>query len=316
MRIGGVTAEQNILLAPMAGVTDTAFRIVCREVGAKGFLYTEMVSAKGLCYGDRKSFELTRVTRPERPAAIQIFGADPLFIAKAVELLCESDADLIDINMGCPMPKITKNGEGSALMLDPARAAAVVRAAAGATKKPVTVKIRKGWDAARANAVEFAKAMEAAGAAMIAVHGRTREQMYGGRADWDVVARVKRAVGVPVVGNGDVFCAGDALRMLEQTGCDGVMIGRGARGNPWIFRGIAGAAARRPAPAERLAVMRRHLILAVAEKGEHTGVLEMRKHLAWYVKGMHGAAAIKNEIFRLTSSAELLCRIDQLGETL
>jgi nifR3 family TIM-barrel protein len=244
-------------------------------------------------------------------------------MAEAASMLCGAfpELDAIDINMGCPMPKVTKNGEGAALMLDARRAAAIVRAVVGAISKPVSVKIRKGWDESNANASEFAKALEGAGASMVCVHGRTRDQMYSGRADWNAIAGVKRAVAIPVVGNGDICTPVDARRMLELTGCDTVMVGRGALGNPWLLRMIANDAmepahepSQAPAFSERKAVMRRHLELAVALKGERTGVLEMRKHLAWYVKGMRNASYMKNAIFKATDADSLERCIDALGE--
>ena len=359
-KIGGQKIKDGVLLAPMAGVTDSAFRIICRELGFMGLMFTEMVSAKGLCYGDAKSYEIAAISDAERPIGIQLFGSEPDIVAGAVELLSENSADFIDINMGCPMPKITKNGEGSALMLDPVRAQAVVKAAVASAAIPVSVKIRKGWDDARVNAVEFAKRMESAGASMIAIHGRTREQMYGRQADWQIIADVKEAVGIPVVGNGDVLNAGDVVRMFRETGCDGVMLGRAVRGNPW-FPKIAEDTARSaqektrsaesalgrqedcsrssedtlrssedsalsafypmfereahyPSIAEKIIVMKRHLELATLKKGDKIGVLETRKHLAWYTKGMRGAAAIRDDINKLTDYREVLRFIDGLAE--
>jgi len=303
-----------------------------------------MVSAKALCYGDAKSFELAKIGALELPAAIQLFGGEPDTVAKAVGLLEQFGACFIDINMGCPMPKVTKNGDGAALMLDPSRARAVVKAAVRAARIPVSVKMRTGWDEGHINAVDFAKRIEDAGASMITVHGRTRAQLYGGLADWDEIARVKRAVSVPVVGNGDVKRAGDAVRMLAETGCDGVMIGRAARGAPWLpadaekaVRADVSSGTGRvahadtrpgappPARAEETsgalskldltAVMKRHLELAVAAKGERAGVLETRKHLAWYIKGVQGAAALRNAIFSLTDYGQVLSYIEQLDMT-
>ena len=338
-----INIQNSVMLAPMAGVADAAFRILCRELikdgdrcdcgvfGGGGFMFTEMVSAKGLCYGDAKSFELARVSDIERPIGIQIFGSEPNFVARAIELLNAYSADLIDINMGCPMPKVTKNGDGAALMLDPARAQAVVKAAVGAAAgKPVSVKIRSGWDEGNVNAVDFAKCMEGAGAAMITVHGRTREQMYGGMADWRIVADVKRAVSIPVVGNGDVCDARSAIEMLAETGCDGVMIGRAIRGKPWLLRDIGAAVARWhrcgskldsiaqnaacPPVSVMINIMKRHLELAVQIKGERMGVLEMRKHMAWYIKGIKGAAALRNELFRLTDYDDILRTIENIPQ--
>ena len=322
----------------MAGVTDGAFRLICRETGFRGLMFTEMISAKGLCYGDIKSFELARITEAEKPVAIQLFGDDPQTVAQAIELLHTYGADQIDINMGCPMPKVTKSGAGSALMLDPRRAQGIVEAAVAASFVPVSVKIRKGWDGDSVNAVDFAKRMEAAGASMITVHGRTRDQMYGGAADWGIITDVKQAVNIPVVGNGDVKCSGDAQRMIRETGCDGVMIGRAVRGNPWLIRNVEisllntgddyskprldakpdqaesmrNALAGAPDQIERKRIIRRHLELSVQFKGEHFGVIEMRKHLSWYTKGVRGAAAVRNELNRLTDYEHIISCIERL----
>ena len=348
MVIGGKKIECDILLAPMAGVADTAFRILCRELGFTGLAFTEMVSVKGLCYRDAKSFELAKINGAEKPVAIQLFGSEPDAFARAAELLGENDADFIDINMGCPMPKITKNGGGAALMLEPGLAGNIVKAAAGASAKPVSVKIRKGWDGDHVNAADFAKRLEDAGASMITVHGRTRDQLYGGKADWKIIEDVKKAVGIPVTGNGDVTDGAGAVKMMRETGCDGVMIGRAARGNPWVLLGASMAAASyglgcaaqtrdctaqaqdRTAQAQnitaqaqdssalardgasRKSVMKRHLELAVLYRGERMGVLEMRKHLAWYIKGVKGASALRDAIFRLTEYDGLLAYIDKL----
>ncbi len=310
IKIGNVELENNIFLAPMAGVTDMPFRILCREQGC-GLVYTEMVSAKGMHYNDEKSFKLTAIAAGEQPAAVQIFGSEPDIMAEIAGRLNSSEAAIIDINMGCPTPKITKNGEGSALMLNPGLAAAIIKKVSAATVKPVTVKIRKGWDQDRVNAVEMAKIAEENGAKAIAVHGRTRDQFYSGSADWEIIARVKEAVSIPVIGNGDVVKPEDAGRLLEQTGCDGVMIGRGAQGNPWIFKKTlhylrTGELLPGPAAEEKISTVIRHMKMLVELKGEHTGVREMRSHIAWYIKGMRNAAATREKIFKLTDKNDII----------
>lgn len=316
MRIGNVELQNNIFLAPMAGITDMPFRVLCKEQGC-GLVYTEMVSAKGMHYNDSKSFKLTEVSRKERPAAVQIFGSDPGIMAGIAEKLEDSEADIIDINMGCPTPKITKNGEGSALLQKPALVAELVKAVAGSTSKPVTVKIRKGWDNGRVNAVEIAAVAEINGAKAVAVHGRTREQFYSGKADWGIIADVKRAVSIPVIGNGDVIRPEDAARMLEVTGCDAVMVGRTAQGNPWIFKRIlhyldTGEILPAPSPEEKINTLLRHMDMLIEVKGEYTGVNEMRKHIAWYIKGMRNAAGVRDKVFRTGSREEVVRLLKEL----
>ncbi|MBQ4341958.1 MAG: tRNA dihydrouridine synthase DusB, partial [Clostridia bacterium] len=279
-----------VVLAPMAGISDFVYRRICVEHGCD-FTYTEMVSAKGLFYGGAKTRELLRVSEAERPCAVQLFGSDPVIVADMIKRIADEFADdicMVDINMGCPMPKITGNGEGSALMLDVPRAAAVMEAAAKASALPVSCKFRKGWDEARANAVEFARAMEASGAALVTVHGRTREQLYHGPADWEVIARVAAAVKIPVIGNGDVDSGEAAVRMLNETGAAGVMVGRAAEGNPFIFDEIRAALDGReyvpPTDYERMCEAVRHAELFLEEKDERL-FPELRKHMSWYTRG-------------------------------
>lgn len=309
MKIGKIQLDNNVFLAPMAGVTDMPFRILCKEQGC-GLVYTEMVSAKGMHYNSEKSFKLTEVDDAEKPAAIQIFGSDPHIMAGITEKLNETDAAIIDINMGCPTPKITKNGEGSALMLNTRLAGEIIRAVVNASVKPVTVKMRKGWDEDSVNAVELAMIAEENGASAVAVHGRTRNQFYSGKADWEIIRRVKEAVSMPVIGNGDIFEPQDAGAMLEQTGCDAVMIGRGAQGNPWIFRRIlyflkTGQVLYEAPFHEKINTIIRHMDMLVELKGERMGTLEMRKHIAWYIKGMRNSASVKEQVFKLTSPSQI-----------
>ncbi|MBU3192157.1 tRNA dihydrouridine synthase DusB [Clostridium bowmanii] len=300
MKISDIQFENDVFLAPMAGITDIAFRGLCKELGC-GLLYTEMVSAKGLYYGSSNTEALMKISEVERPVAIQIFGNDPKIMASACEIFnTRTDICMVDVNMGCPVPKIVKNGEGSALMKDPKLAAEIIKEMKKVSIKPVTVKFRTGFDSNNINAVEFAKYMEDAGIDAMAVHGRTREQMYEGRADWNIIRDVKDSVKVPVIGNGDIFCVEDAIRIKEITNCDAIMIARGARGNPWIFREIKQALKGEeivyPTPVEKIDMCIRHLDLAVKYYEEIKAVREMRKHTAWYVKSLNNCAEIKSKI--------------------
>ena len=300
LRIGNTVLENNVILAPMAGVTDLPFRVLCREQGA-GCVVTEMVSAKAVLYNNRNTRELLQIDPDERPAAVQLFGSEPDIMAEIAARLEEGPYDYIDVNMGCPVPKIVNNGEGSALMKNPERAKEVLTAMVKAVKKPVTVKFRKGFNDLSVNAVEFAKMAESCGIAAVAVHGRTREQYYSGKADWDIIRQVKEAVRIPVIGNGDIFTPEDAGRMLKETGCDGIMVARGAKGNPWLFGRInhyldTGEVLPGPSMAEIKAMILRHGRMLVQFKGEGVAMREMRGHMAWYTKGMPHSATLRNEI--------------------
>lgn len=300
LRIGNTVLENNVILAPMAGVTDLPFRVLCREQGA-GCVVTEMVSAKAVLYNNKNTRELLQIDPAERPAAVQLFGSEPDIMAEIAARLEEGPYDYIDVNMGCPVPKIVNNGEGSALMKNPERAKEVLTAMVKAVKKPVTVKFRKGFNDLSVNAVEFAKMAESCGVAAVAVHGRTREQYYSGKADWDIIRQVKEAVRLPVIGNGDIFTPEDAGRMLKETGCDGIMVARGAKGNPWLFGRInhyldTGEVLPGPSMAEIKAMILRHGRMLVQFKGEGGAMREMRGHMAWYTKGMPHSATLRNEI--------------------
>jgi len=309
MQIGSVKLDNNVFLAPMAGVTDISFRILCKRQGC-GLTYTEMVSAKGLHYKSGNTSVLLEIAPEEKPAAAQVFGSEPELVAKAASQAAASGAEIVDINMGCPTPKIVRNGDGSALMRKPELVREIVRAAVSAAKVPVTVKIRKGWDDESVNAVDIASIAASEGAAAVTVHGRTREQFYSGAADWGIIKKVKAAVPIPVIGNGDITRPEDAGRMLEETGCDAVMIGRGAQGNPWIFKRTIeylgkGILLPEPTYKERVEMIMTHMDMVTAIKGDGIGVKEMRKHAAWYLKGLPGSTRIKAEIFRMTTCAEV-----------
>ncbi|MDE8733341.1 tRNA dihydrouridine synthase DusB [Eubacteriales bacterium DFI.9.88] len=318
MKIGNIELENPFVLAPLAGITDGPARSLAKEQGA-AFLYSEMVSAKGLWYKDKNTERLLEIFPGEEPIAFQLFGSEPAIIAHAAKTLRDRKNAAFDINMGCPVPKVVKNGEGSALLKDPDQIYELVKAAADHAGKPVTAKIRIGWDHDSINAVQTAKAIEAAGAAAVAVHGRTRQQYYTGHADWDMIRRVKENVNIPVIGNGDVFSGEDANRMLKETGCDMVMIARGALGNPWIFRdaiAIWKGDEKPPAPSleQRLQTMLIHLERLTAVKGEYAAVREMRKHVGWYLKGIRGSAAVRRTINRITDLEELRREIERIGE--
>lgn len=307
--IGNHTFNKTAALAPMAGVADESYRRLAKEQGAV-LLVSEMISAKGLCYDSKGSAELCRITETERPMALQLFGSEPEFIARACALVQEYRPDFIDLNMGCPVPKVVNTGAGSALMKTPELAAECVRAAVRESSVPVTVKMRIGWDAEHINAVEFAQAMEQAGAAAITVHGRTKTQLYTGHADWSQIAAVKRAVSVPVIGNGDICSAQDAAAMYEQTGCDLVAVGRATYGNPWIFKEIdsyfQGIPYTPPTPEERMEMMLRHIRMIVegSKKPPEVAIREARKHASWYMTGYHGAAGFRARCYNLSSYEE------------
>ena len=309
LKIGNVELENRYILGPMAGVTDLPFRLLCREQGA-GLLCMEMVSAKAIMYNNRNTEQLLTIHPDERPVSLQLFGSDPKIMSEMAKRIEERPFAILDINMGCPVPKVVKNGEGSALMKDPKLVYEIVSSMVKAIEKPVTVKIRKGFDDDHVNAVEIARIIEEAGAAAVAVHGRTREQYYSGKADWDIIRQVKEAVSIPVIGNGDVTSPERAEELVRRTGCDGVMIARGAQGNPWIFSEMityeeTGVVPPRPGKEELKEMMLRHARLQLEYKGEYSGIREMRKHVAWYTKGIPGAARLREKINAVESLGEL-----------
>lgn len=311
MKIGNVELKNNVFLAPMAGVTDVVFRTLCKEQGC-GLVYSEMVSSKGIMYDNENTKKLLEINEKEGPVAVQLFGSNPEVLGDMAKKLSDSDIgiDIFDVNMGCPAPKIVKNGDGSALLKNPKLIGQIVKSLVNSTKKPVTIKIRKGYDDDSVNAVEVAKIVEDNGGAGIAIHGRTREQFYSGTADWEIIKKVKESVKIPVIGNGDIDSPQKAKEILEFTGCDAIMIGRAAQGNPWIFKSVihylnTGEILDKPTNEEKIQVALKHLKLLVENKGEYIGIREMRKHLGWYVKGLPKSSELRVVINKIDNYKEM-----------
>lgn len=319
MNIGNVKLENNVFLAPMAGVTDLPFRVVCKGFGA-GLVYSEMVSAKALHYGDKKTAELLKTSDAEAPLCVQIFGSDPAVMAEGAQKALSTGAKIVDINMGCPAPKVANNGDGSSLLKDVELIGKIVRAVSDAAGVPVTCKIRSGFDEV-ADVERIAKTIEQSGAAAIAVHPRTRKMYYSGHSDWNIIADVKKAVSIPVIGNGDINCAADAKRMLDTTGCDAVMIGRGARGNPFIFREVLtllrdGKTCPPPTVDEKMNTLKKQINMLCNQKGEYIGIREARKHVAWYIKSLPDSAAVRNDVCKAESLDALMDLLNNYSEFL
>lgn len=315
MKIGNIEIENCLALGPMAGVTDLPFRLICKELGC-GLLYTEMINAKALCYDDKNTKKMLNILDEEHPVAVQIFGSEPEFMGKAAQILNDYPNEILDINMGCPAPKVVKNGDGSALMRNPKLAGQVLDQVVKNSKKPVTLKIRKGWDDNSVNALEIAKIAEDCGICAITIHGRTREQYYSGQADWDIIGEVKSQISIPVIGNGDVTSVEDAIRIKDHTGCDAIMIGRGAQGNPWIFKRIdhymkTGQLLDPPSKDEKIDIAIKHMDLAIKEHGEYVAVREMRKHIGWYLKGMKHSARFRDQINHMVTAKEVIDTLNQ-----
>lgn len=316
LKIGKIELKYNVVLAPMAGVTDITYRTICKEMGA-GLVHTEMISAKGLYYQDKKTEDLMKINENNRPVSVQIFGSDPDIMSYVVEKYINTrpDIDIIDVNMGCPAPKIVKNKDGCYLMKEPELAGKIINKIKNVSNKPLTAKIRSGWSSDSINAVEFAKILEYNGLDMITVHGRTRDQFYAGKADYKIIGQVKKNLNIPVTGNGDIHCPQDAVKMIEETNCDAVMIGRGILGNPWLIMNTVKVLNKdtelfTPSPEERINMIKRHALMLIEESGEKKAILEMRKFAAWYLKGMKNSSEVRKSINVITRGEELFKILD------